>query len=222
MATSERSAAAVPAPVPAAVSVSRLTSKGRATRERIVTAAAELMFENGVGGTSIEDVQLAAGVSASQVYHYFGDKKDLVKAVIAYQSEAIVGPQEPLLANLDSLAALRRWRDAIVQLQRSRQCQGGCPIGSLGSELSEVDEQARVEVAAGFSRWELAIRSGLHGMHDRGELRRDADPEQLALATLAALQGGLLLTQVRRDTAALEAGLDAMLDHIASLTVTSD
>jgi len=201
------------------VPVSRLTSKGRATRERIVAAAARLMFENGVAGTSIEDVQLAAGVSTSQVYHYFGDKKALVKAVIAHQSDTVVGAQEPLLSNLDSVAALRTWRDAIVQLQRSRQCQGGCPIGSLGSELAEVDDEARVDVAAGFSRWELSIRAGLHAMHDRGELRRDANPERLALATLAALQGGLLLTQVHRDTAALEAAMDAMIDHIASLTV---
>ncbi|MEV7755654.1 TetR/AcrR family transcriptional regulator [Streptomyces griseofuscus] len=209
-------------PAAPAAPAARLTSKGRATRERILAAAARLMFEHGAGATSIEDVRLAAGVSTSQVYHYFGDKKDLVKAVIAYQSENVVGAQEPLLSRLDSLAGLRAWRDALVQLQHSRQCQGGCPIGSLGSELSDVDEEARIEVAAGFSRWERGIRGGLHAMHDRGELRRDADPEQLALATLAALQGGLLLTQIRRDTAPLEAALDAMLDHIASLAVTSD
>ncbi|MFC1420108.1 TetR/AcrR family transcriptional regulator [Streptacidiphilus cavernicola] len=197
----------------------RLTSKGRATRERIVAAAAGLMFENGVAGTSIEDVQLAAGVSTSQVYHYFGDKKALVKAVIAYQSDTVVGAQEPLLGKLDSVAGLRAWSDAIVRLQRSRQCQGGCPIGSLGSELAEIDDEARVDVAAGFSRWEQGIRSGLHAMHDRGELRRDVDPEALALATLAALQGGLLLTQIRRDTVALEAAMGAMIDHIASLVV---
>jgi hypothetical protein len=55
-------------------------------------------------------------------------------------------------------------------------------------------------------------------MHDRGDLHPDADPDHLALATLAALQGGLLLTKTRRDTAPLEAALDAMIDHIASLT----
>ena len=56
-------------------------------------------------------------------------------------------------------------------------------------------------------------------MRDRGELRRDADPDGLALAMLAALQGGLLLTQIRRETTPLEVALDTMLDHIASLTI---
>jgi AcrR family transcriptional regulator len=196
----------------------RLTRKGQATRERILAASARLMFEHGVAGTSTEDVQAAAGVSTSQIYHYFGDKRMLVRAVIAYQTEAVLGVQQPLLSRLDSLDALRAWRDFVVELQRRHGCAGGCPIGSLGSELADSDPEARAEVAAGFARWEHAIRDGLRAMHSRGELRADVDADVLALATLAALQGGLLLTQIRRDTRALEAALDTVVDHIASLT----
>ncbi|HEX3784937.1 MAG TPA: TetR/AcrR family transcriptional regulator [Pseudonocardiaceae bacterium] len=196
----------------------RLTRKGQATRDRIVAAAAKLMFEKGVAGTSTEDVQIAAGVNTSQIYHYFGDKRNLVRSVIAFQTEAILAAQQPLLSRLDSLAALRAWRDAIVELQHSRQCKGGCPIGSLASELADSDPDARADLAIGFDRWEAAIRDGLRTMHQRGDLRPEADPDRLGLATLAALQGGLLLTQTRRDTLALEAALDTVLDHIASFT----
>jgi len=196
---------------------SRLTRKGEATRERIVEAAARLIFERGVAGTSTEEVQAAARVSASQLYHYFADKRSLVRAVIAYLTEAVLDAQQPFLGRLDSLEALRAWRDGLVDLQRQRGCQGGCPIGSLASELSDLDEDARTDLRAGFVRWEGAIREGLRAMHDRGELCSGADPDELALATLAALQGGLLLTQLRRDTAPLEAALDTMIDRIASL-----
>jgi TetR/AcrR family transcriptional regulator, transcriptional repressor for nem operon len=198
----------------------RLTRKGQATRDRIVAAAAALMFQQGVAGTSTEDLQTEAGVSPSQIYHYFGDKMALVRAVIAYQTQAILDAQQPLLSNLDSMAALRAWRDGIIEMQHLRQCVGGCPIGSLASELAELDPAARADLADGFGRWADAIRAGLRAMHDRGDLRPDADPDQLALATLAVVQGGLLLTQTRRDTAALAAGLDAMLDHIESFVVT--
>jgi hypothetical protein len=54
-------------------------------------------------------------------------------------------------------------------------------------------------------------------MHARGDLPAGADPDDLALATLAALQGGLLLAQVQRDTRPLEVALDAMLDRIQTL-----
>jgi TetR/AcrR family transcriptional regulator, transcriptional repressor for nem operon len=192
----------------------RLTRKGQATRNRIVETAARLMFERGVAGTTTEDVQQAAGVSPSQIYHYFGDKKSLVKSVIAYDTDLILGIQEPMLTSLDSFEALEAWRDFIIDIQRQRGCVGGCPIGSLASELAEHDEEARTALAACLARWETAIRDGLTAMRDRGELGAGADPEFLALAMLTALQGGLLMAQARRDTVALRAVLDAMIDRI--------
>jgi AcrR family transcriptional regulator len=193
-----------------------LTPKGRATRDRIVGAAARLMFAKGVAGTSTDDVRADAGVSMSQIYHYFADKQALVHAVVAHQTEAVLTAQQPLLGKLDSFEALTAWRDAIVALQRSRGCTGGCPIGSLGSELADSDETARVRLQDGFARWEQAIRDGLHAMRERGELRPEATPDDLALAVLTALQGGLLLTQIRKDTVALEVALDAMFAHLRS------
>jgi len=202
-----------------AVPVQKLTKKGQATRARIVAAAAKLMYERGVAGTSVEDVQQEAGVSSSQLYHYFKEKRELVLAVILFQNEQVLGSQEPLLSHLDSMEALQSWRDAIIRYQTGLGFQGGCPIGSLGSELADLEPVARKELAAGFMQWELAIRRGLQAIYDRGEMRSDAQPEQLALALLTTLQGGLLLSKVRKEAGPLEAGLDAMLDHIRSYLI---
>jgi TetR/AcrR family transcriptional regulator, transcriptional repressor for nem operon len=198
-------------------SAPRLTSKGEATRERIVAAAAQLIFEGGVAGTSIEDVKRAAGVSSSQLYHYFADKQTLVRAVIEHQSAVVVATQEPLLGALDSVEALRAWRDQSVAIQRRLECRGGCPIGSLAGELAECDSGAREDIAAGFVGWEEAIARGIRAMHERGDLPAEVDPDGLALALLAAHQGGLMLTQVRRDVAPLEAALGAMVAHVEEL-----
>ena len=46
---------------------------------------------------------------------------------------------------------------------------------------------------------EQGIRSGLRA-HARPRPAWHVDPDELALATLAALQGGLLLTQIQRST----------------------
>jgi AcrR family transcriptional regulator len=198
-------------------SAPRLTPKGEQTRERIVAAAANLIFESGVAATSIEDVKEAAGVSSSQLYHYFADKQALVHAVIGHQSDAILAAQEPLLGKLDSLDALRAWRNQAVAIEKQLQCRGGCPIGTLAGELAEADPEARKDIARGFARWEESLGEGIRAMHDRGELPTETDPDRLAMALLAAHQGGLILTQVRRDPAPLEAALDEMIDHVAEL-----
>lgn len=194
----------------------RLTVKGAATRARIVDAAAGLIFQDGIARTGVEDVQRAAGVSASQLYHYFTDKQALVHAVVERQGQAVLEGQQPLLGHLDSLEALRAWRDLLVAGQRSRHCSGGCVIGSLASELAETDEHARQSLADSFARWQDQLRDGLTRMRDSGRLRPEADPDRLALALLAAVQGGLLLDQTRRDTAPLEAALDTVIAHIAT------
>jgi AcrR family transcriptional regulator len=195
-----------------------LTPKGRATRDRIVAAAADLMFEQGVAGTSLQDVQQASRVSGSQMYHYFGDKASLVHAVIAWRGEALQRRQQPWLIRIDSLAGIRAWRDHQVSVMRRRECRGGCQLGSLASELSDLDPAARLDLAATFGRWISAFRDGLQAMQDRGELRADADADQLACALLAAAEGGLLLAKTLRDVAPLEAALDTVIDRIASLT----
>jgi TetR/AcrR family transcriptional regulator, transcriptional repressor for nem operon len=194
--------------------VAKLTAKGRATRERIVRAASELMFERGVARTTIEDIQESAGVSASQMYHYFANKDDLVAAVIDRRTDQVLGGQESELHRVDSIEALHRWRNTMVDVMRGLGCVGGCPIGSLASELSDADPLARARLARAFAQWEALIREGLAAVAARGELPPGLDVDRMALAMLAGVQGGLLLSQVRRDTSALEAAVDTIIEHL--------
>jgi len=191
-----------------------VTEKGRETRERIVNAASELVRERGVASTSLDDVRGRAHVSKSQLYHYFADRDDLMRAVARAASDDVVGGQAGLFAQLDTIDGLRAWADALVALQETRHARGGCPIGSLAGQLAEHDDGARGELADGMDRWQAGIRDGLERMAARGELRPEADPGLLAQRTLAAVQGGLVLTQIRRDPNELRSALDGALDAI--------
>ena len=187
----------------------RLTPKGERTRARIVGAAAGLIYERGVAGTTLEDVRAAAEVSGSQLYHYFADKDELVQAVIGQQSDAIVGNTEH--ADLGTVEGLRAWRNMVITEAKRTDGKGGCPLGSLGSQLAESDPQARALVAGGFGRWSTTISDGLRALQATGHLPVGINPDDLAVALLAALQGGLLLAQVQRDTRPLETAVDTIL-----------
>lgn len=194
------------------------TAKGRATRERIVVAASSLMLEHGVDAAKLEDIQAEAHVSASQLYHYFEDKSALILAVIDHQTEAVLGVHREVLERLDSFDALTEWRDLIVSSIESKYCIGGCPLGSLASGLAESDPLARAALAKSFAEWERLLRTGLGKMRDHGELRADIDAESLALSILAGVQGGLLLSQTRRDSAAVRAAVDMAIAYLKTLT----
>ena len=190
------------------------TAKGRATRERIVQAAAKLVAEKGAAGMSLDDVRARTGASRSQIYHYFEDRDDLVHAVIDVTADAVLDRQGELLDHLDSWAGIDRWFDTLVQDQIDRQARGGCPIGCLAGQLAESDPDARAAIAAGLERYEAHLRDGLTRMKARGKLRKDADPAALAIATMASMQGGLLLTQVRRDPRQLRIALNAARNNL--------
>jgi AcrR family transcriptional regulator len=191
-----------------------LTARGAATRARIVNVAADLINAHGVERTSLDDVMAESGVSKSQLYHYFADKDALVLEVIARQTERVLDGQRPHLEALDSLPALKAWRNAIVRLNKAAQSKG-CPLGNLASELANDSEPARTRLADSFSMWRDRIERGLAKMRERGELAASVDPHDLALALLSAVEGGLLLAKTVQTSRPLEIALDMAIDHVA-------
>ena len=187
------------------------TERGRQTRQRIVAAAADLVAEKGALGASLDEVCARAPASRSQLYHYFDDKADLMRSVARATNDAVLDGQRDLFAGLGSWDGLVEWMDALVQLQVQLGGHGGCPIANLLGQLGERDDGTRTVLASGFDRWEAAIRDGLATMISAGELRPDSDADWLAVSTLASLQGGLVLTQARRDPRALRRALDGAL-----------
>jgi TetR/AcrR family transcriptional repressor of nem operon len=175
------------------------TDRGQCTRDRIVAAGATLIRERGVANVRLDDVQAAAGVGRSQMYHYFASRDDLIHAVVDATVAMMLERQLPAMACLDNLPAIDAWFENLITLTTARAGVGGCPIGSLVSQLADHDEVSRTSLADAFVRWEAPLLAGLTRMAVRGELRPGASPTDLADAVMATVQGGLLLAQVRRD-----------------------
>jgi AcrR family transcriptional regulator len=198
------------------------TSRGRSSRERILSHAARLIGDKGVQGTSLDDILLSASASKSQFYHYFANKEDLVQAVIGRQTANVLDAQQPLLDHLDSWENLDRWAALLIELQEERHCVGGCPIGSLASELVDHDERARLALTLSFDQWEHYLVEGFARMKERNDLRSDADPAELAVAVMTSLQGGLLLTQTRKSTYPLQVALHTAFTYVRSFASQPD
>lgn len=185
------------------------TERGRRSRAAIVDAAAAAIYRKGVAATSLDDVLAAAGCGKSQLYHYFTDKADLVRAVIDRQLELILDRQ-PEIHRVDSWTGLRRWADQIVAIHRAPGGPFACPLGSMAAELKG-DDAYTDTLATAFGRWESLLADGLRRMRDRGQLHPDADVEGMSRSILATLQGAMLLARLHGDPDLLSDAMDNAL-----------
>ena len=192
-----------------------VTRRGRASRERIVERAAELFAGRGIAAVSVDEVLAAAGAGKGQFYHYFRGRDELAAAAVGFRCAQVVAGLTEALGGISSLAGLEQ---ALAGFMAGFELQGmpGCPIGTLSTEVAGRNEEARAAAAAGFDAWEDLLAGALERMRGRGELRADADTAVLATGLLAAIEGGMVLSQARRDMASLRVAVGAGLAQVRS------
>jgi AcrR family transcriptional regulator len=190
-----------------------ITRRGRASRERIVERAAGLFAARGIAATSVDEVLAAAGAGKGQFYHYFRGRDELAAAAVGHRCAQVVAGLAQVLGGVSSLAGLEQ---ALAGLVAGFEEAGmaGCPIGTLATEVADRNEEARLQAAAGFDAWEQLLAGALERMRQHGELRADADPAVLATGLLASLEGGMVLSQARKDMTSLRIAVEAGLGQV--------
>lgn len=177
------------------------------------------MRGRGIRGTTIDDVLTLSGAKKGQLYHYFSGKEELVRAVIEFQLQQVLDDQDPYLLELDSLAGIRRWFDALVSSFDAPPGQiPACALGSLASELGGERGVSQEALVSAFVRWRAPMVDGI------GRLLGDSTPaevEGIADFVLASLQGGILLARVRGEVAPLASALDHAYARIHLLVSNS-
>ena len=180
--------------------------------------AAELFAEHGIAATTVDEVVAAAGAGKGQFYHYFRSRDELAAAAVGHRCAQVVAGLTQALGDVASLAGLEQ---ALAGFVAGFQESGmpGCPIGTLSAEVAGRNEDARAQAAAGFDAWERLLAGALERMRQRGELRADAVPAVLATGLLASIEGGMVLSQARKDMdslrVAVEAGLALVRLHLS-------
>ena len=189
-----------------------LTERGRQTRQRIIEATGQQILASGIGGTTLDGVRAATLTSKSQLFHYFpGGKSELVREVATWEGEQLLAAQLPWLDDLSTWESWQAWRDALVEYYLGLG-RWACPIGSLAWEAAATDPELAAFVAASMTAWRTKLADGIRAMRGAGHVDPSVDPDRMAAAILAAVQGGLMLSQPERSSWPLEAALDSLLD----------
>jgi TetR/AcrR family transcriptional regulator, transcriptional repressor for nem operon len=193
------------------------SAKATATRDQILDAAAKLIHLRGYHGTSLDDVLRESGVGKGNFYYYFRSKEDLGFAIIDRVVERFLERTlEPAFDDLtaDPLDQVRAFLDRLLEVQRQRNCVGGCPMGNLASELSDVHEGFRQRLADIFERWRVMLAATLERGRESGRLRADLDAASAAGFVVAALEGAILMAKVTKDISVMEKCVAELKRHL--------
>jgi AcrR family transcriptional regulator len=178
----------------------RLTAKGRATRDRILKVAAELILREGLSALNMDALRKAASVSGSQLAHYFADKQALIRAVVVRQLHVVLDfHRQPKLGALNTFDDFERWIDLNMRYLRRIGHTGTPTYHALAGQLGKSDSATRATLASGYWQWIELLEHAIQQMKDRGVVVRDADPRRLALVIVSAHQGGATLAFTYRD-----------------------
>jgi AcrR family transcriptional regulator len=196
--------------------VQKLTTKGQATRQRIIEGAAAEIREHGVAVTTLDAIRARTHTSKSQLFHYFPDgKEQLLLAVAEHEAQKVLDDQQPYLGELTSWSAWQRWRDAVVDRYRRQGLH--CPLGMLMSEIGRSTPGAQAVTKALMRQWHDEIATGVRHMQAQGKIDSGLDADRTAAALLSGIQGGVAVLLATGNLSYLEAALDV---GIASLRAT--
>jgi TetR/AcrR family transcriptional regulator, transcriptional repressor for nem operon len=195
---------------------------GKATREAILVAALRLMHVRGYNATSLDDVLRESGIGKGNFYYHFRSKEELGYAILEQIVTAFVehtlepcfsDPTEPPLAQIGCFL------DRVVQAQRDRQCRGGCAMGNLASELSDVHEGFRKRLASVFTTWHTRLAEALAEAKRRGQVGNMCDSDASARFVVASLEGAILLTKLSKDIGVMEQCVAELKRYLAAYEV---
>ena len=116
-----------------------------------------------------------SGVGKGNFYYHFKSKEELGYAIIEQSVAAFLsGTLEPCFSDptASRLAQIGCFLDRVLETQRERNCVGGCPMGNLASELSDVHEGFRARLASVFDGWRERLTVALARAQQRGEVMR--------------------------------------------------
>jgi len=169
-------------------------------KKRLTDAALDLMWENSYGTTSVDAICERAGAKKGSFYYFFKSKSELTVAALEAEwnknkanMDALFSPTVSPLERLD-----RYFHDRLAELKEACGSILGCPLLSIGSEVSTQDQRVRATVDRIWDRKIKYFESAIRDAHAQG-LIEAPDPEAKAKALFACYHGTLAQARIQND-----------------------
>jgi TetR/AcrR family transcriptional regulator, transcriptional repressor for nem operon len=172
-------------------------------RERLTDAAHDLMWENSYGTTSVDAICERAGAKKGSFYYFFKSKSELTAAALDAEWKKRKADMDAIFSpTISPLERFERYFDYVHDrlAERQKTCGSilGCPLLSVGSEVSTQDQVVRDTVDRILDRKINYFISAIRDAHAQG-LIEAPDPEAKAKALFACYHGTLAQARIQND-----------------------
>lgn len=195
--------------------------KGERTRHMILEKAAPIFNSKGYSGTAMADLMRATGLEKGGIYRHFTSKEELAAAAFEHAWEVVSAPR---FAALDEASGGIERLKAMISTFAERPAKnmpGGCPLLNTAVESDDTNPVLRIRAKAALDEWKLHITNAVELAMREKELRRDTDPEAVAVILISTLEGALMISRLERDRRALEQAKIHLLDYVNSLAAAT-
>lgn len=183
----------------------------------MINTAIDLFHRQGVNATSIDQILESSGTGKSQFSHYFKNKEGLVHAALTHLRDVISSGEAQTGYDIKSWKEMDQWFQGFIDFQASVNFERSCPIGTIGNDVGDDQENLRKDVVD-FLTWSRGrLARFFEERKKAGDLPTKVDPEALADFCIAIMQGGMLLTKMKRSSDMFENAANQAQAYIKSL-----
>ena len=192
------------------------------TKMRILDAAQQLVLERGFSGTSVDDIQNAAGISRGTFFYHYPSKDDLARALIGRYAEADHEMTESFMARAEKLAS-DPLHQALVFLALHEEMLDefgpvGCLFASYSYEAGLFDAHTHDLITGAIEHWRQVFGDKLEeAMARHPPLVAGTDPYLLADMAAGVFQGAFILRRTLDDPGLMAAHLRQFRSYLELL-----
>jgi AcrR family transcriptional regulator len=167
---------------------------GPNSRERLLSAAQQMLRESGMAGTGIKDVVARSGAPIGSLYHFFpGGKSQLVTESVRLQGDKLRHALARDFATKRSPAAsVRAFFDAVAEELDASRANAGCAVGAVALDLAPTDTEIRAECREAFDAWSATIAPHL-------PFRDERSRQSFATMIVLSIEGAFVLSRAARN-----------------------
>ncbi|GAB7025032.1 TetR/AcrR family transcriptional regulator [Geotalea toluenoxydans] len=187
-----------------------MKTKGELTREKILEVARELFNSKGFNATTISDLVAATGMQKGSLYFHFAGKDAIAHEVLSEATAEFMDFLSKALGGENPGVCIDKFFRCALEKHLGTGFVGGCIFGNTALEMSDSNPEFAGAIDAVFDEWINRVEVVVAMAQKSGQIRTDISSEALAKHIIATIEGGIMMSRLKKDERPMKECLETL------------